>query len=142
VMLVASGCGTLHYVTHKDAKLMCSTGEGLRRLEYRVGKWDKDFAGYLATLRARKPIIVNGDLNCAHHEIDLHSPKTNLCVNALLQIHPWPLRQIVMQLTSLLSESCAAPEVADADESRTAGARQGSPSRSVTRSRRQSWVAA
>ena len=66
------------------AGLSALTGEGLRRLEYRIGRWDKDLAAYLATLRARKPIIVCGDLNCAHHEIDLHSPKTNLCVPASL----------------------------------------------------------
>ena len=55
-----------------------TAGEGLRRLEYRVGKWDRDLAAYLQTLRERKPIVVCGDLNCAHQEIDLHSPKTNL----------------------------------------------------------------
>ena len=62
------------------ADLTCMAGEGLRRLEYRVGKWDRDLAAYLKTLRERKPIVVCGDLNCAHHEIDIHSPKTNLCV--------------------------------------------------------------
>ena len=57
---------------------VCTAGEGLRRLEYRIGKWDRDLAAYLKLLRERKPIVVCGDLNCAHHEIDIHSPKTNL----------------------------------------------------------------
>ena len=43
-----------------------------------MGKWDRDFMAYVAGLKARKPVVVCGDLNCAHQEIDLHSPKTNL----------------------------------------------------------------
>lgn len=48
----------------------------LRRLDYRM-TWDDDFRNYLLTLDARKPVIVCGDLNVAHQEIDLKNPKTN-----------------------------------------------------------------
>lgn len=50
--------------------------EELRRLEYRM-KWDDDFRAYLKKLEAKKPVIVCGDLNVAHKEIDLKNPKTN-----------------------------------------------------------------
>ena len=49
---------------------------GLERLEYRI-KWEKDFRLYLESLRKLKPIILCGDLNVAHKEIDLKNPKTN-----------------------------------------------------------------
>ncbi|KAG2442710.1 hypothetical protein HXX76_002793 [Chlamydomonas incerta] len=56
-----------------------NSGEGLKRLDYRVGRWDGAFAAFLRGLQARgKPVVVTGDLNCAHKEIDIHSPKTNL----------------------------------------------------------------
>lgn len=48
----------------------------LTRLEYRQ-RWDADFAAYLKKLNRRKPVIFCGDLNCAHHEIDLANPKQN-----------------------------------------------------------------
>ena len=48
----------------------------LRRLDYRM-RWEDDFRGYLQSLDARKPVIVCGDLNVAHKEIDLKNPKTN-----------------------------------------------------------------
>lgn len=48
----------------------------LKRLEYRM-KWEDDFRSYLKKLDERKPIIVCGDLNVAHKEIDLKNPKTN-----------------------------------------------------------------
>ena len=48
----------------------------LTRLEYRV-KWEKDFRKYLAQLDKKKPVILCGDLNVAHKEIDLKNPKTN-----------------------------------------------------------------
>lgn len=50
--------------------------EELRRLEYRM-KWDDDFRAYLKKLEEKKPVIVCGDLNVAHKEIDLKNPKTN-----------------------------------------------------------------
>ena len=50
--------------------------DGLRRLDYRM-KWEDDFMDYLKRLDAVKPIILCGDLNLAHEEIDLKNPKTN-----------------------------------------------------------------
>ena len=48
----------------------------LRRLEYRM-KWEDDFREYLLKLNHEKPVIVTGDMNVAHREIDLKNPKTN-----------------------------------------------------------------
>ena len=48
----------------------------LKRLDYRM-KWEDDFLLYLKGLEQNKPIIVCGDLNVAHKEIDLKNPKTN-----------------------------------------------------------------
>lgn len=50
--------------------------EELRRLDYRM-RWDDDFRAYLKKLEEKKPVIVCGDLNVAHKEIDLKNPKTN-----------------------------------------------------------------
>ena len=50
--------------------------DGLRRLDYRM-QWEDDFRRYLKALDARKPVIVCGDMNVAHQEIDLKNPKTN-----------------------------------------------------------------
>lgn len=50
--------------------------EELRRLDYRM-KWDDDFRAYLKKLEEKKPVVVCGDLNVAHKEIDLKNPKTN-----------------------------------------------------------------
>ncbi len=48
----------------------------LKRLDYRM-KWEDDFLVYLKKLDAHKPLILCGDLNVAHREIDLKNPKTN-----------------------------------------------------------------
>lgn len=48
----------------------------LERLEYRM-KWEDDFRDYLKELEKKKPVILCGDLNVAHKEIDLKNPKTN-----------------------------------------------------------------
>ena len=48
----------------------------LRRLDYRM-QWEDAFRAYLLSLDAKKPVIVCGDLNVAHQEIDLKNPKTN-----------------------------------------------------------------
>lgn len=48
----------------------------LRRLDYRM-KWEDDFREYLTGLNRQKPVIVTGDMNVAHNEIDLKNPKTN-----------------------------------------------------------------
>ncbi len=50
--------------------------DGLKRLDYRM-KWEDDFRAYLLQLNNRKPVIVCGDLNVAHKEIDLKNPKSN-----------------------------------------------------------------
>lgn len=48
----------------------------LRRLDYRM-QWDEAFRAYLVELDQHKPVLVCGDLNVAHQEIDLKNPKTN-----------------------------------------------------------------
>lgn len=53
-----------------------NSGRGLVRLDVRM-RWDTDFRSYLKELDSKKPIIVTGDLNVSHQEIDLANPKTN-----------------------------------------------------------------
>ena len=53
-----------------------NSGEGTKRLEYRQ-EWDKAFAEHANTLNEKKPVIICGDLNVAHTEIDLARPKPN-----------------------------------------------------------------
>ncbi|WP_036878097.1 exodeoxyribonuclease III [Xylanibacter oryzae] len=48
----------------------------LRRLDYRM-QWEDDFQAYIKSLDAKKPVIVCGDMNVAHNEIDIKNPKTN-----------------------------------------------------------------
>ena len=48
----------------------------LLRLDYRM-VWEDDFLNYLKVLDSKKPVILCGDLNVAHNEIDLKNPKTN-----------------------------------------------------------------
>lgn len=50
--------------------------EGLKRLDYRLA-WDDAFRSYLQHLDSVKPVVVCGDFNVAHNEIDLKNPKTN-----------------------------------------------------------------
>ena len=50
--------------------------DGLKRLDYRM-RWEDDFRGYLCQLDTIKPVVLCGDLNVAHEEIDLKNPKTN-----------------------------------------------------------------
>ena len=50
--------------------------DGLRRLDYRQ-QWDKDLRAYLKELETKKPVVLCGDLNVAHREIDLKNPKSN-----------------------------------------------------------------
>ena len=49
---------------------------GLTRLDYRMD-WEESFADYVCRLDSVKPVIICGDLNVAHQEIDLANPKTN-----------------------------------------------------------------
>ena len=48
----------------------------LRRLDYRM-RWEDDFRDFARSLDRVKPVLICGDLNCAHQEIDLKNPKTN-----------------------------------------------------------------
>ena len=50
--------------------------EKLLRLDYRM-KWEDDFREYLINLKSKKPVVLCGDLNVAHNEIDLKNPKSN-----------------------------------------------------------------
>lgn len=50
--------------------------DGLTRLDERL-KWDRLFRQYINTLQGTKPVIVCGDLNCAHNDIDIHNPRTH-----------------------------------------------------------------
>ena len=50
--------------------------EGLKRLSYRM-EWEDAFRDYLKGLDSKKPVVVCGDMNVAHQEIDLKNPKTN-----------------------------------------------------------------
>lgn len=64
----------------EDFFLVCcytpNSQDGLKRLDYRMS-WENDFRQYLMGLDSKKPIILCGDLNVAHKEIDLKNPKTN-----------------------------------------------------------------
>jgi exodeoxyribonuclease-3 len=53
-----------------------NSGEGMKRLDYRA-TWDVAFKEHIAALQATKPVIVCGDLNVAHTEIDIARPKAN-----------------------------------------------------------------
>ncbi|MDD6643956.1 MAG: exodeoxyribonuclease III [Faecousia sp.] len=50
--------------------------DGLKRLDHRM-QWEDAFRAYLQSLDAKKPVVVCGDLNVAHQEIDLKNPKSN-----------------------------------------------------------------
>lgn len=50
--------------------------DGLKRLDYRM-QWEEDFRNYLHKLEEKKPVIVCGDMNVAHEEIDIKNPKSN-----------------------------------------------------------------
>lgn len=63
-----------------DMFLVCcytpNSQDELRRLEYRM-RWEDALRDYLCSLDAQKPVVLCGDLNVAHEEIDLKNPKTN-----------------------------------------------------------------
>ena len=50
--------------------------DGLKRLDYRM-KWEDDFQAFVKNLETKKPVVICGDLNVAHQEIDLKNPKSN-----------------------------------------------------------------
>ncbi|MGR8932418.1 MAG: exodeoxyribonuclease III [Gammaproteobacteria bacterium] len=53
-----------------------NSGQGLVRLDYRQ-TWDQEFLAYLKQLQSQKPVLVCGDFNVAHQEIDIARPKAN-----------------------------------------------------------------
>lgn len=53
-----------------------NAGDGLKRLKYRQ-EWDKVFCAYVKKLDKKKPVVICGDLNVAHQEIDLARPESN-----------------------------------------------------------------
>ncbi|KAL9237938.1 hypothetical protein vseg_012429 [Gypsophila vaccaria] len=61
--------------------LLCAyvpnSGDGLRRLSYRTTEWDPSLSCYIKELEKSKPVILTGDLNCAHQEIDIYNPAGN-----------------------------------------------------------------
>lgn len=68
---------TLEYA---DFFLVCcytpNSQDGLKRLDYRM-RWEDDFRAYLKSLEGTKPVVLCGDLNVAHEEIDIKNPKSN-----------------------------------------------------------------
>ncbi|KAI3415205.1 DNA-(apurinic or apyrimidinic site) endonuclease [Psidium guajava] len=54
-----------------------NSGDGLRRLTYRTTEWDPSLGSYIKELEKSKPVILTGDLNCAHQEIDIYDPAGN-----------------------------------------------------------------
>ena len=52
-----------------------NAGEGLKRLDYRIDEWDKDFFDFIKKLNEKKDIILCGDLNVAYEDIDIYEPK-------------------------------------------------------------------
>ncbi|CAN1217780.1 DNA-(apurinic or apyrimidinic site) endonuclease, chloroplastic [Linum perenne] len=54
-----------------------NSGDGLKRLSYRITQWDPSLSNYMKELEKTKPVILTGDLNCAHQEIDIFNPAGN-----------------------------------------------------------------
>ncbi|XP_073008628.1 DNA-(apurinic or apyrimidinic site) endonuclease, chloroplastic isoform X2 [Typha latifolia] len=54
-----------------------NSGDGLRRLSYRIKEWDPSLSSHMKELEKSKPVILTGDLNCAHQEIDIYNPAGN-----------------------------------------------------------------
>ncbi|KAI7726253.1 hypothetical protein M8C21_008597 [Ambrosia artemisiifolia] len=54
-----------------------NAGDGLKRLSYRITEWDPSLSSYIKELEKSKPVILTGDLNCAHEEIDIYNPAGN-----------------------------------------------------------------
>ena len=72
--------GRLITLEYEGFYLVCcytpNSQDGLKRLDYRM-TWEDAFADYLCGLDKQKPVVVCGDMNVAHKEIDLKNPKTN-----------------------------------------------------------------
>ena len=72
--------GRVITLEYKDFYLVCvytpNAQDGLKRIDYRMA-WDDAFRDHVSALDAKKPVIICGDMNVAHEEIDLKNPKTN-----------------------------------------------------------------
>lgn len=73
--------GRVITLEYEEFYLVCvytpNAQDELKRLDYRMS-WEDDFREYLCELDAKKPVIVCGDMNVAHEEIDLKNPKPNI----------------------------------------------------------------
>jgi exodeoxyribonuclease-3 len=69
---LSCACTTCHVI----AVYTPNSQDELRRLDYRM-TWEDDFLAYIKQLDAKKPVVVCGDMNVAHEEIDIKNPKTN-----------------------------------------------------------------
>ncbi|XP_004236570.2 DNA-(apurinic or apyrimidinic site) endonuclease, chloroplastic [Solanum lycopersicum] len=73
--------GRLVTVEFDNFYLLCgyvpNSGDGLRRLTYRITEWDPSLGSYMKELEESKPVVLTGDLNCAHEEIDIYNPTGN-----------------------------------------------------------------
>ncbi|KAJ4845284.1 hypothetical protein Tsubulata_015093 [Turnera subulata] len=89
-----------------------NSGDGLKRLSYRITEWDPSLSNYLKELEKSKPVILTGDLNCAHQEIDIYNPAERLgllsCdgpfLNYVLRLSVLGVRQVPIE--SLLAHLC------------------------------------
>lgn len=72
--------GRVITVEFEDFHLVCvyvpNSQDGLKRLDYRM-KWEDDFHAYVTSLAEKKGVVICGDLNVAHNEIDLKNPSSN-----------------------------------------------------------------
>ncbi len=72
--------GRVNTLEMPDFYMVCvytpNSQDGLKRLDYRM-RWEDDFRAYLMALDSKKPVLVCGDMNVAHQEIDLKNPSTN-----------------------------------------------------------------
>ena len=73
--------GRVVTLEYEDFYLVCvytpNAQDGLKRIDYRM-VWEDAFRDYLLALDAKKPVVVCGDMNVAHEEIDLKNPKANI----------------------------------------------------------------
>ena len=73
--------GRVITLEYEDFYLVCvytpNAQDGLRRIDYRMA-WEDAFREYLLSLDKKKPVVVCGDMNVAHEEIDLKNPKANI----------------------------------------------------------------
>ncbi|EPS69017.1 hypothetical protein M569_05749, partial [Genlisea aurea] len=73
--------GRLVTVEFDHFYLLCAyvpnSGDGLKRLSYRISEWDPALSNYMKELEKSKAVILTGDLNCSHQEIDIWNPAGN-----------------------------------------------------------------